>query len=720
MFNGLKTFKFKTLPNDILSGIIIALVSIPISMGYAQIAGLPPVYGLYGSVLPVLVFAIFSSSPQYIFGVDAAPAAVIGGVLASLGIASGSVEAIKTVPVITFFTAVWLFIFYITKAGKLTSYVSTPVMGGFISGICATIIMMQIPKLFGGSAGTGEVVELIKSIKEQYDGSFNKYAFLIGGLSIVVILLTKKIAPKVPMSVIIMIGFAIVQYKTDFCTRLSINTLPAVEKGLGSFTIPDFSAISITKALTSSLTVAVIIMAETLLAEKSFANRNGYKINDNNEILTYSLCNLASAGIGCLSVNGSVSRTSMNEQFGGKSQMTSLFAVGSMVLILLFGTGFIQYLPVPVLTAIVICALLGAIELDLAVKLAKVNKKELIIFITAFAGVLIAGTINGVMIGVILSFANVVIRESDPPRSFMGVINGRGGFFSLNDNPDARKVKNAVIYKFNANLFFANVNQFKKDIEGSISDDTKVVIVDASALTSIDTTGAECLKNIYETLKAKGIGFYLCEHSKEVNSLLRKLGLGSMIDEGHVRRTIKAALNVEGISKPYPIEIDESTAEIAPNFTEQLMHEFEWAFGDEANEIIEGFAYDILDHTDKLTLDDDDWQEIQKTVSELWNGIGSFDEDALLEALEIKIIELSQTTSFEEKIIVRNIEQRREAIYQYIKDMDKEAFDIMHKNRHDTMHRLRDEAPETYRIFRKYHNEVVSKRSQNANENEGE
>ena len=157
----IRNYNKKNLLPDIIAGIIIAAVSIPISMGYAQIAGLPVVYGLYGSVFPILIFALLSTSPQFIFGVDAAPAALVGAALLTMGVEAGSEQAMEIVPIITFFTAFWLILFFVFKAGKLVNYISTPVMGGFISGICCTIILMQVPKLFGGTAGTGEGVELV-------------------------------------------------------------------------------------------------------------------------------------------------------------------------------------------------------------------------------------------------------------------------------------------------------------------------------------------------------------------------------------------------------------------------------------------------------------------------------------------------------------------------------------------------------------------------------
>ena len=145
MCKTMRTYEWKNLSKDLLAGLVIMAVSIPISMGYAQIAGLPAVYGLYGSVFPIVLFALFSTSPQFVFGVDAAPAALVGSALVSLGIEGGSKEAIAAVPVLAFFVAVWLLVFYLCRAGKLVNYISAPVMGGFISGICTTIILMQVP-----------------------------------------------------------------------------------------------------------------------------------------------------------------------------------------------------------------------------------------------------------------------------------------------------------------------------------------------------------------------------------------------------------------------------------------------------------------------------------------------------------------------------------------------------------------------------------------------
>ena len=324
LFSTLRNYRKEYLLKDIFSGIIIAAVSIPISMGYAQISGIPAVYGLYGSVLPILLFALFSTSRQFIFGVDAAPAAIVGGALSTLGIAAESDAAMNYVPAISLFAGLWLFLFFLLHADRIVDFISTPVMGGFISGIAVTIILMQIPKLMGSPAGSGELLELAEHIFAAAKNiSWLSLGMGLGAL--ILIRLFKKLAPKFPMAIVIMaLGvLATVVFHVD---EKGVVLLQSVERGLPALMIPDLINVDLTQAAGRGLMVAVVIMAETLLAENTFAFRNDYKLNDRQEILACAAGNVAAAAVGCCPVNGSISRTSLNEQYGGKSQAVSITA----------------------------------------------------------------------------------------------------------------------------------------------------------------------------------------------------------------------------------------------------------------------------------------------------------------------------------------------------------------------------------------------------------
>lgn len=663
----------KNILKEIFVGLIIAAVSIPIGMGYAQISGLPAVYGLYGSVLPILVFALISSSPQFIFGVDAAPSALIGGVLLSMGIEEGSIEAIQIIPVLTLYAAIWLFIFYIFKAGRLVNYISTPVMGGFITGIGTIIILMQIPKLMGGPSGSGEAIELIEHIIEV-STKINWLSLAMGLGSLAIILVSKKYVPKFPMSLVVM-ALGALSTMIFHVDEYGVTLLSQVSSGLPRFIIPDLTLINFKDGFMLSLPIAVVILTESLLGETSFAIKNNYKIDDNREILAFSLGNLASAITGCCPVNGSVSRTVMSEQYGAKTKIVSITASIVMVFVLLFATGFIGYLPVPVLTAIVISALIGVLEIHVAIKLYKVNKTEFIIFMGAFVAVLILGTIYGVVAGLILSFTAMVLKSSAPPRSFLGVIPGKEGFYDLTRNRDARSIPGVIIYRFTGSLFFANINTFQNDIEEEINENTKVVVIDASGISSIDITAAERLEMLQKNFADKGIEFYITEHIGELNDEMRKLGLGHMIEEGVIRRTIAAALIEADIDNPYE-EVAEDEALVKPKILkikEEILEEFEWAFGEDAEEQMEKHAQEIIENITRFTAEFTSEVDID-LKTKAWRHLGSFDQDNLLEHLERHLNEIAARLGQPVEAVEANIMEHRIKLVEKMKSEDKEVY----------------------------------------------
>lgn len=544
LFCTLRGYSWRYLPKDIFVGIIIAAVSIPIAMGYAEVSGLPPVYGLYGSVLPIIVFAAVTRSRQFILGVDATPAALAGATIASFGIVGGTPEAMAFVPMMALFTCLWLLLFYFLKAGRIVNFISSPVMGGFISGIGVEIILMQIPKLMGGKAEAGEAPELIGHILETAR-EINPVSLLLGVCSLVIILAVTRFIPKFPMPICVMAagaGLTAVLHLEQYDVAL----LSHVDPGFPGIILPDFANVEITHVVGKSLMVAAVVMAETLLAENEFALKNGYKINENREILACALANGAAALTGSCPVNGSISRTSMNDQYGGHTQLVSVVAGIVMLGLLFTGTGFIEYLPVPVLTAIVICALMKVVEVHLALRLWKVRKRDFWIFVAAMLGVLFLGTVYGVVIGMLLSFivviTEVIVEVTNPPRAFLGKIPEKEGLYNLQEREEAEPIDQMVVYQFGERLFFANIKIFQQDIENSIKEDTKAVIVDGGAISSIDLTAADRLEILADNLEKQGIHFYLTEVPKHLEEQLAFLGEGTLIRDEKVLPTVEEAV----------------------------------------------------------------------------------------------------------------------------------------------------------------------------------
>ena len=687
----MRKYNRKILMRDVIAGMIIMAVSIPISMGYAQIAGLPAVYGLYGSVFPIILFAVFSTSPQFIFGVDAAPAALIGSALLGMGIEGGSKEALEVVPVLTFFVAVWLLAFYLMHAGKLVNYISAPVMGGFISGICMTIILMQVPKLLGGTAGTGELPELLEHILETA-GRINFPSLMLGLISLAILLAVKKVAPKFPMAVVLMAAGAVLTVVLPM-EEWGIRTLEAVKPGLPQWKIPDLALLPLNQVITVSLSVAVVIMAETLLAENNFAQKNGYRINDDQELLAFAAGNLVAALTGCCPINGSVSRTAMGEQYQGKTQLMSIVAGASMLILLVCGTGFIGYLPVPVLTAIVISALLGATEFKLAAKLWKVSRTECLIFWSAFVGVLLLGTINGVLIGIILSFSEMVIRSSKPARCFVGIQPGHRHFRDLAEGSQIHAVEGVLVYRFSSNLFFANVQMLKRDIEDNIKEDTKAVILDASAIGSMDITAADQLEMLYQGLKKRGSCFYITEHIADLNEQMRKLGLGHIIEEGSARRTIHIALKDMGYERPYPLEggVDNRQRSASRKRADNRVQEFVWAFGSETEDAIERQIVAQIEQLKKTG-------DVEKLLHGSWSHMEELDEDEWLEHLEEHLKEIVNISGKDERTLAMRLEEHRREVHERIAKEHPELAERFKERRHALDEHLKERRPEVYAL----------------------
>ena len=656
LFASLQGYDRQQLGPDVFSGVLIALLSIPISMGYAQLAGLPPVYGLYGSLIPILLFAMLSTTREFIFGVDAAPAAMIGAVLASLGAAPGGAEAMRIVPVLTLYVALWLAVFALVRADKAVDYISEPVMGGFISGVCCEIILMQVPKLLGSGTGTGELFELLGHIFAAAK-TVNWPTAALGFAALAILLLAPRKWPKVPWVLVMMVLGGLLGAFAPL-DAWGVALLAAVPRGLPKLALPDLTVLPFTKALVAALPVAAVILAETLLASSGTAQKNGYRLNGRREIVTYAVCNVAAGLVGCCVVSGSVSRTAVNERNGGKTQLVSVTASVTMLLVLLFATPLIRFLPVPVLTAIVVNALIGATEFGIARRLWRVNRVELGIFAGAFLGVLLLGAIKGVLVGMVLSFVDVLMRAAAPQRTFLGTLPGKSGFFPIDRVSGVQPLPHIVLYRFSGSLFFANIRRFQEDIEGAVQPDTQAVIVDGSAVVSVDITACDRLVTLNRKLRAQGVRFYLTEHIGEVNDQLRHFEAGELIETGAVRRTIRGALRDAGVT----LDPGSSYQQIPGNMDDiRQLQELEWLYGADAEVQIERNVQLMLARM-RTT---DDVRARRAMLEHFLNEdfhFGSIDADEVLLHLEGHTDELAELLENSEDDVFTDLEVERDSL----------------------------------------------------------
>lgn len=320
--------------------------------------------------------------------------------------------------------------------------------------------------------------------------------------------------------------------------------------------------------------------------------------------------------------------------------------------------------------AIVGAALLNVVEAHLALRLFRVSRQEFFIFMAAGAAVLFLGTIYGVVAGILLSFTAVILKATNPPRNFLGMIPGKKEFYPLDKNRFACPLKEVQIYRFSENLFFANIKILQEEIENSIQKDTKAVILDAGAVNSLDITAADGLERLAESLKRKNIRFYITEHSENVNEQMRRLGIGHLIREGCVRRTILAALHDLGLKEPFPLEISREKAESLGRESllsltqeeEKSLEEFTWAFGTETVREIEKRVKYVVNQIHGIA----DIEELSKAgpeeKMEFWHSLGPLDEDELLRRLELHIEEFPPEVKVKSNLVVSLIEKRRQLL----------------------------------------------------------
>ncbi len=541
IFPTLKNYKKSFLGRDITAGIVVAALTIPVAMGYAEVAGLPPIYGLYASILPVIGYALFASSPQLIYGLDASASAITGSVIAGFGIAAGSVEAMAVAPVLAFTTAFFLFVFAILKLGRFASYLSAPVMSGFISGISIAIIVGQIPKMLGVEAFGTDFFANIGSVFEHFS-AISWWSVLVAIVAVIIILLGKKFARKIPWALVVLILATIASTVFNFAGD-GIAIVGDIPQGLPHFVWPDVFSPHIQQAFGIGFVIAVVIFADSLLTSNSFALRGHYKVNDDRELFAFSISNFFASITGASPTSASVSRTAASEQFKGKTQLVSVVAALVIALVVLFLSPLLHNIPQPVLAAIIFAALISVVEIGAAKKLFRETKAEFAIWIASAAGVLLIGVLFGVLIGLILSFADFIRRSTKPPQAFLGKVPDEPGYYDMKRHPEAKPIPDITIYRFSSALFFANIKIFENAVFGIVDKQKPhAIIIDASGITSIDTTAAAELKIILQRLEKSEIDYYFAGEIGKFNNQLIKFGLDKYIDHHRTLKTIDLAV----------------------------------------------------------------------------------------------------------------------------------------------------------------------------------
>jgi high affinity sulfate transporter 1 len=541
----LREYRRSWLPRDVVAGIVLTALLVPAGMGYAEASGLPAIYGLYATIIPLVVYAVVGPSRILVLGPDSSLAPLIAAAI--LPLAAGSdAEAVALAGMLAILSGVLCVLAGLARFGFIADLLSKPVRYGYMNGIALTVLLSQLPKLFGFSIDAQGVIPKAQAfVREVADGKTNTTALGIGVACLVVILACKRWRPRIPGVLVAVVGATVAVGAFGLAQRSDLAVVGPLPKGLPSFELPSVSANHLGVLVAGAVGIALVSFADTSVLSRTFAIRGGYRVDPNQELVALGTANVAAGLFQGFSVSSSSSRTPVAEAAGAKTQLTGLVGALAIALLLLFFPNLVQNLPDSALAAVVISAAIGLIEAAGVRKLYRVHKMEFALSIVCFLGVAVVGVIQGIFIAVGLALLDFIRRAWRPYDAVLGRVDDLKGYHDITRHPDARRIPGLVLFRWDAPLFFANAEVFADRLRLAIaSSPTPVrwVVVAAEPVTDLDTTAADVLRELDKELAAEGIDLRFAEMKGPVKDRLKRYALYERFGDDHFYPTIGTAV----------------------------------------------------------------------------------------------------------------------------------------------------------------------------------
>lgn len=528
----LRSYNRDKFSGDLSAGVTVAIMLVPQGMAYAVLAGMPPVYGLYASIIPLLLYAIFGTSRQLAVGpVAMVSLLVIAGVgeLADVG----SDRFIHLAIMTALGVGVFQFLMGIFRMGFMVNFLSHPVLSGFTSAAAIIIGASQIKNLLGLELPRSKQVFEIFDAAIRNAGSIEPFTAIIGVGSIVTIVLLRKWKKTFPSALIVVVIGTILTAFFGLQAH-GVTFVGEVPTGLPSFELPGLSIDDYTALFPIILVISLVSYMESIAVAKAIATKRGYKVDANQELIALGGANIGGALFQSFPVTGGFSRTAVNDQAGARTTIASVITALLIGLTVLFLTPLFYYLPNAVLAAIIMVAVAGLFDAREMVHLWKTDKKDLAMLTVTFLATLFLGIEEGIAIGVVLSIILVIYSSTRPHVAEIGRLGSTTNFRNIDRYPEARVEDDILLYRFDSNLYFANVEYFRESLEERISrrgDVLELVILDASAIINIDSTGIHALMELIRDLKLRKITFYIAGVIGPVRDKMKTCGITELMGE---------------------------------------------------------------------------------------------------------------------------------------------------------------------------------------------
>ncbi len=542
---AISSYRREWLAKDIVAGVVLTTLLVPQGMAYAELAGLPPITGLYTSILCLAGYAVFGPSRILVLGPDSSLGPMIAATILPLIAANGDEKrAIALASMLALIVGAIMILASVAKLGFIADLISKPTMIGYMNGLALTILIGQLPKLFGFKIDAeGLIGEATAFVKGLANGEAVAAAATVGIAGIVVILVLQRWLPKVP-AVLIMVVLAIASTTVFHLADHGVSLVGVLPKGFPPLTIPHIGLSDLGPLFAGAAGIVVVSLADTISTASAFAARTGQEINGNQEMIGIGAANLAAGLFQGFPVSTSGSRTAVAERSGAKTQLTGVVGAALIILMIVLVPGLFRNLPQPALAAVVITASLSLADIPATVRLWKQRKVEFLLSIAAFLGVALLGVLPGIAIAVALSILNVFRRAWWPYDTQLGRVEGLAGYHDVHSYPQAEHLPGLVIYRFDGPLFFANAKTFRDEVRRMARADPPPIwiLIAAEPMTDVDTTASDVLEELDEALNDQGISLVFAELKDPVRRKIERYGLTRTISPQHFFPTIESAI----------------------------------------------------------------------------------------------------------------------------------------------------------------------------------
>ena len=535
-----RTYDRSWLRPDLVAGVVLAAILVPQGMAYAELAGLPPVTGLYTTIACLVAYAVFGPSRVLVLGPDSAVSPLIFAAIIPLVAGGDPATAIALAGMLAVMVGVIEIGLGLGKLGFVANLLSSEVQVGYMNGLAIVIVVGQLPKLFGFSTEADGFFAEIQAFIQGL-GQTNTTTLAVGVTVLAVLLVLPLLTRRVPAVLVGVVGATIVSAALGLAEK-GVATVGSLPQGFPIPAVPWTSINDVGPLLIAAVGITLVSLTDTIATATSFAARRGDEVEPDQEMIGMGAANVVAGFFQGFAISSSGSRTAVAEQSGAKSQLTGLVGAGLVALLLVFFNSLLADLPQSALAAVVIAAAFSLMDWGALVRYSRVRKSALTLSLVATVGVILLGVIQGIVLAIVLAVMMFFKRSWWPHGDVLGELEG-AGWHSIERYPEARQVPDVVVFRWDAALFFANAGSFRQEIRRIVREDhPSWVVLQCHAITDIDVTAGEMLRQLDEELNAAGVHLAFVEMRSRLQDLALRYGLLETLDREHFYPTLEAAL----------------------------------------------------------------------------------------------------------------------------------------------------------------------------------